>query len=81
MRYIVKGSDESVVNVDILGEIRLVGEKVELGEEAAAPFVEAGTLELVGEDEQVAEEVATTEDEKVASKANEVDEEEGEEIV
>ncbi len=49
MKYVVKGSDETVVNVDILGELRSVGDVVELDEAAALPLVEDGKLEFVGE--------------------------------
>mgnify|MGYP001560335739 CR=1 FL=1 len=44
--YIVKGADESVENVDILGELRKVGDVVELAPEAAEPLVAEGKLEL-----------------------------------
>ena len=53
MKYIVKGSDESVENVDILGEVRKVGDVVELEEESATPLVEEGKLELVGDESKV----------------------------
>ena len=91
MKYIVKGTDETVVNVDILGEIRIVGEKVELEEEVAAPFVEAGTLELSDDQSVVLEEgevietkgedseVAITEDEGVDNEATGEEVAEGEE--
>lgn len=46
MKYIVKGSDESVENVDILGEVRKVGDVVVLDERDAAPLVEEGKLEV-----------------------------------
>lgn len=49
MIYEVKGSDETVENVDILGEVRKVGERIELDEEVAAPLVEEGKLEFVEE--------------------------------
>jgi len=44
--YVVKGADETTENVDILGVIRSVGEKVSLPDEEAKPFVEAGALVL-----------------------------------
>lgn len=47
--YIVKGVDETVENVDILGEVRKVGDVVELAPEVAAPLVEEGKLELKAE--------------------------------
>lgn len=50
MKYIVKGSDETVVNVDVLGEQRSVGEAVELDEAVAAPLVEEGKLILATEE-------------------------------
>lgn len=43
------GADATVVNVDILGNLRSPGDMIELSVEEAAPLVEAGTLELVGE--------------------------------
>lgn len=45
-QYTVKGADESVENVDILGETRKVGEVVELEDsEAVAVLVGEGKLE------------------------------------
>ena len=52
MRYRVKGADESVENVDILGEVRKVGDEIELEAEVATPLVEEGKLEFVGEESQ-----------------------------
>lgn len=49
MQYKVMGADATVVNVDILGNLRSPGDVIELSVEEAAPLVEAGTLELVGE--------------------------------
>ena len=46
MFYKVLGSDESVENIDILGEVRKVGDIIELDEETAASLVEEGKLEL-----------------------------------
>ena len=51
MKYIVKGSDESVENVDILGEVRKVGDVVELEEESATPLVEEGKLAVFEDSE------------------------------
>lgn len=48
-QYIVKSADETVENVDILGDVRKVGDIVELEAEAAAPLVEEGKLEFKGE--------------------------------
>lgn len=42
--YTVTGYDETVENVEILGEVKQVGATVELDEETAAPFVEEGKL-------------------------------------
>lgn len=60
MIYEVKGSDETVENVDILGEVRKVGERIELDEEVAAPLVEAGKLDVIGDQNNTPEKVEET---------------------
>ena len=50
-KYTVKGSDETVVNVDVLGEQRSVGDVVELDEAVATPLVEEGKLEVFNDGE------------------------------
>lgn len=46
--YTVTGYDDTVKNVDILGELKYVGDTVELTEDVAAPLVEAGKLAPLG---------------------------------
>jgi hypothetical protein len=48
----VKGADETVENVDILGEVRKVGDVLEMSEEEAAPLVAEGKLEAFVAEEQ-----------------------------
>lgn len=47
--FTVKGYDETVENVEILGEIKQVGNVVELDEETAAPLVAEGKLVPLGD--------------------------------
>jgi hypothetical protein len=49
-KFVVKGYDATVENVDILGEVRKVGDIVELTDEQALSLVQSGKLEEVKEE-------------------------------